>query len=325
MSPFYSLTLLLLVTAPLCGQQRPKEVRPGERTTIDSYSQSRSRELFRACDADGDDRLDLFEATDTIEDLGELKDAVRFRRIDRDRDGYITWTEFDEYYRSLLQVGKALRLRPARRLPAAPSVEPGSIPAGQPRPDRPGMGQADPGLPTGGTATGAQRPLQRFLQLFDRNQDGGLDAAEIEAWVKQSGLNPQFASQLRTLDADRSGKLEEAELEMFFRSTGLESLLPGAPAGPSTLPIGLPLPLLPAAGNAQKTPLPAPWDHCDRDQDGQLDRAELAHWLRQIDPGLVRWAGTILDQLDANRDGRLPAAELGIKPPAAKPAVKPKT
>jgi len=294
------LVLLCLATASLCGQQRSQEVRPGERTTIDSYSESRSRELFRACDADGDDRLDVFEATETIEGLGEVKEAAAFRRIDNDRDGYITWPEFDQHYRSVLQTGRALRLRPARRLPAvtAPS-----------------------------TNTAVQKPqsqpaVLRFLQLYDRNQDGGLDPAEVEAWVKQVELKPQLASQLRALDADRSGKLEATELELFFRNTGIESLLPGMPvtAGPLPLP-GLPL----TAGAAPAAPLPAPWNSTDLDQDGQLDRSELAHWLRQLDTGLVRWAGPILDRLDNNRDSKLQAAELGIKPVIAKPAVKPKT
>jgi hypothetical protein len=129
-------------------------------------------------------------------------------------------------------------------------------------------------------------------------------------------------------------------LELFFRSAGMEALLLGATTASNAPLPGMPLPGLPLPGlplpGAPTTgaptplpPLPAPWHSADLDQDGQLSRSELAHWLRQLDSGLVRWAGPILDKRDANRDQKLQATELGLPPGSPKPATaqpnRPKT
>ena len=50
---------------------------------------SRSHELFRACDANSDDRLDILETTDAFDMLGSAKDHPGFARFDTDRDGHI--------------------------------------------------------------------------------------------------------------------------------------------------------------------------------------------------------------------------------------------
>ncbi|MBL8722730.1 MAG: hypothetical protein JNK49_01720 [Planctomycetes bacterium] len=241
---------------------------PGERG-VSVYHEATSHELFFACDSDGDDRLDLFEACDALESLGDPRDTSAYRRLDRDRDGFVSWPEFDQHFRSVVQRGGVLRVRPCRRL-AADAVE----------------------LRTATAAT----PIQQFLQLHDRNGDGGLDPDEIDQFVRQSQLPPQVAAQLKALDLDRSGRVDEAELAPQFDT--LRASLPSAP--PEARPAG--------------KGLPPEFAGCDTDGNSALDQAELAAALRRLDPALGTWAPVLLKALDTDRNGRLDAAELGHRP-----------
>ena len=174
------------------GQAAP----PNERT-YRSHSAPTSRDLFRACDADGDDRLDVFETSKALETVRDAKDQAGFARLDQDRDGFLTWPEFDANFRTAVQNGGTFRVRPLRRvLQAAPQPQ---------------------------SAT----PLQQFLQLHDGNQSGGLDAAELEKLVRQGSVPPGASSQLRQLDLDRSGEVDESELASWFEQ------LPGATRAPT--------------------------------------------------------------------------------------------
>lgn len=233
---------------------------PGtERSFRGSCSEAASRDVFTACDADGDDRLDVFEASDALETVRGARDWVGFGRLDKDRDGYVTWPEFDAALRTTLQRGGTFRVRTVR--PLAP-------PTPEPKP-----------------AT----PVQKFLQLHDTDQNGGLDPAEIDRFVRERGL-PGLGSQLRSLDTDHSGRLEEAELAPWF------ARMPGmAPA---------------AGGTAGGTGLMPPWRDADRDRSGAIDANELAAVLRHLDPALATWARELLRALDRNGDGVLQPAEL---------------
>ncbi|MBL8755692.1 MAG: hypothetical protein JNK15_20520 [Planctomycetes bacterium] len=178
--------------------------KPGtERTFRGSCSGSLSRDLFGAADLDGDDRLDVFEAHDALEAMRDLRDHDGFARLDRDRDGFVSWPEFDQNLQKSLQGGGTFKIRLVRKLTAtAPEAR-------------------------------AASPLQKFLQLHDSNGNGGLDPAEVDKFLRESELSPALGGQLKTLDHDRSGRLEEAELAPWFEQLpGKSPSDVGAPASP---------------------------------------------------------------------------------------------
>ena len=180
--------------------------RPGvERVFRGNCSEATSRDLFTATDTDGDDRLDVFETHDALDSMKDLRDSDAFARLDTDRDGFVSWKEFDRSLRTALQNGGSFRVRTQRRLVAS--------------------------APEARSAT----PLQKFLQLHDSNGNGGLDPAEVDKFLRESELSPALGGQLRTLDHDRSGRLEEAELAPWFEQLPGRSPEPAA-GKPSPLP-----------------------------------------------------------------------------------------
>ncbi len=245
----------------------------GGRTSLDAYTESTSRELFSACDADSDDRLDLFEACDALETLASPKDSAAFLRFDTSRDGYLQWPEFDAHYRELIEKNGEFHVRTCRRF----------------------VRQAKE-LQAARKAT----PLELFIQLNDRNENGGLDPEEISKIARDIKLLPAFEAQLRMLDVNQSGQVEAAELAPIFEQLRSAVALPGLEQAP------------PPSG------LPAPWGEVDGDGNGMISRAELEGALRKLDPALLRWAAQILAKLDKNRDGKLSAPELAL-PGAASP------
>ena len=198
---FLSLPAILLAQAPAPSG--------GARIAAAAWSADQSRDLFRGCDRNGDDRLDLFEARAAIEAAADL---AAFRRLDRDRDGYIDWPEFDRFYRDLVRGGDTLRLRllrpPASATTAAHDVAP-------------------------------RQPPQRLIELFDVDRSGALEPAEIEAMLREFDLPPAFAATLRNLDRNHDGKLEESELAPVMTQFQLAGMftarLQGSAPG-STLP-----------------------------------------------------------------------------------------
>ena len=60
------------------------------------------------------DRLDLFEAAAAIEAIGSPRERDAFRRMDRDRDGFLSFPEFDALFRSVIQRGDTFRVRVCR-------------------------------------------------------------------------------------------------------------------------------------------------------------------------------------------------------------------
>jgi Ca2+-binding EF-hand superfamily protein len=208
--------LLAAVPSSLPGQQptnpAPTVQAPDPRSSssADTHTDARSREMFTACDGDSDDRLDLFEASEALETLGDPKDGTGFRRLDRDRDGFLTWPEFDQHFRSVVQRGATFRVRTCRRLVTqAPE-------------------QLQPQAAT---------PLQRFLKLYDQNGNGGLDPAEVDLLVQKAGLLPVVGTQLKALDLDKSGRVEETELAPFFESVRGSLSLPGLEPDRPTSPL----------------------------------------------------------------------------------------
>jgi Ca2+-binding EF-hand superfamily protein len=250
-------------------------------TRLEVHDPQASRELFAACDGNGDDRLDLFEASAAIETLGDPRDSSGFRLLDRDRDGYLDWSEFDDHFRAVVGRGRVFRVKTCRRFAhSAPEVQ-----------------QAK-------SAT----PLERYFQLHDVDENGGLDPDEVSRIVKELGLQPLFEAQLRNLDRDQSGRIEATELMPFFERMQGKIALPGLRAAP-------------------ESGLPGPWTAIDADGDGAIDLGELQVALRRIDSGLARWARHLLQRHDADADGKLSADELraGLGEPAPGGATAPKS
>ncbi|HEX5052019.1 MAG TPA: hypothetical protein VFZ65_09625 [Planctomycetota bacterium] len=241
-------------------------------TSVDTHSETTSRDLFSACDADGDDRLDLFEVSDAFDSIMGPQDSAGFLRLDLDRDGFVSWPEFDAHFLAIVKRGGSFRVRTCRRLvQQAPERQPAQ------------------------TAT----PLEQFLHMFDANGNGGLDPAECDRIVEQSGLPPELGSRLRMLDLDQSGRVEATELAPWFEQ--LRGLLPTAGAA------------RPDAAHE----LAPPWSAADRDHDGAIDATELDRVLRSLDPGLSRWTRQLLRRLDLDHSGSLSPAELTGSQPAA--------
>lgn len=241
--------------APVPAEPRP--ARP-ERTVRGTCSEAASRDLFTACDADGDDRLDVLEAGSALEALRTPRDIEGFATIDRDRDGFVSWPEFDAHLRETLQRGATFRIRPLR---------PSALPVPSARP-----------------AT----PAQKFIQAYDADQNGGLDKAEVDEYLRKNKLGRDAGAQLWTNDLDHNGRLDETEIAPW-----LERVLGIAP------------PLDAPASEAQ-----VPWANADQDGSRTIDENELASMLRRLDPSLAHWAAGLLRALDRNRDGVLQPAEL---------------
>lgn len=181
------------------------------------YSKSRSHELFRACDANSDDRLNILETADAFDVLLSPKDHQGFARFDTDRDGFVTWPEFDQRFRKGLEYGGTFRIRTSR---------PFALPDPPPQ---------------------ALTPLQKFIRLYDRDGDGGLSPDEITNLLKQTGLPVDLAGPLLQSDLNKSGTIDEPELAPWFQMLQLP-----APAATGPTPAGLRQPWLDADANLSK-------------------------------------------------------------------------
>jgi Ca2+-binding EF-hand superfamily protein len=168
------------------GGGGPNAGKGEERAVRGACTERQSRELFRACDADDDDRLDVFEAADALEAVRSPRDHQAFGRLDRDRDGFVSWPEFDAALRAVLQKGGTFRVRTARAV-----VE-------EPR------------------AARAAGPVRQFLQLHDRNGDGVLDPGEVLDCVQKAALPAPLGATLRAADRNQDGRIDETELEAWF-------------------------------------------------------------------------------------------------------------
>lgn len=203
--------------AAIAAAQAPSSApEPGSRnarTGVTTYSESVSRDLFSACDSDSDDRLDVFEAGDSLDAVRDAKDAAGFERLDTDRDGFVSWPEFDRHFWAIVQRGGAFHVRPCRSL-------------AEPSPERQ---EARPAS-----------PLQVFLRLHDKNGNGGLDPDELEQMVRTTNLPPSLGSELRKLDQDMSGRVDEAELAPAFEL--LRPFVTGTPGAPAAASGALPPP-----------------------------------------------------------------------------------
>ncbi|MFK7742271.1 MAG: hypothetical protein AB8H80_18300 [Planctomycetota bacterium] len=178
-----------------------------ERSYQGSYSASHSRELFRSCDDNSDDRLDVFETSDAFELVPSPRDHESYARFDTNRDGFVSWPEFDQRFRSSIANGGTFRVRTRREF-VAPEPPPQPV-----------------------------TRLQQFLRLHDVDGDGGLNQAEIQQLLEKSNLPQSLTTTLLKSDVDGSGKVEEAELAPWFQALPILPL-PGldAAAADNSLP-----------------------------------------------------------------------------------------
>lgn len=198
--------LLAAAAAAQIPTPEPAQVGPTrvEHRYTGTYDESISRELFRACDENSDDRLDVFETVDTFDLLPSARDHRGFARFDTDRDGFVSWPEFDQRFRKKLANGGTFRVRTSRtfNMPEAPPQK--------------------------------ETPLQQFLRMFDADGDGALSPAELEKLLTATGLPPTLAGPLMASDVDGSGNIDEAELAPWFQSLPVAALT--VATGQSPLP-----------------------------------------------------------------------------------------
>lgn len=187
------LPLLVVLSAAAAAQTTPPPAggkptpprEPEQRAVRGDCSEAQSRSLFTGCDADGDDRLDVFEAGAAIELVRGVRDVDGFARFDTDRDGFVTWREFDRVLHATLDAGATFRVKPARpAAPTTPDVKPTSDP-------------------------------KALLREHDADRDGALDATELGAALRRvdARLATWAAEILRAHDVNRDGKLQPAELQ----------------------------------------------------------------------------------------------------------------
>ena len=198
------------------GRQGPDAVLPGagapgaaapQWQEFDVYAVATSRALFTACDANGDDRLSIFEAVRAIDNFGSLRQPERFRQLDADADGYLEWPEFDRRFRELTENGSSLRVRPVRSLP---------LQAG-----------ADLGLD--------RARARGLLQVLDQDTNGVVSLEEAKSLAGLSGLPIDESALFRQLDRDGDARVTVEELMVVARDFRLPTARP-APSTPQSLP-----------------------------------------------------------------------------------------
>ncbi|GAB4152249.1 MAG: hypothetical protein Fur0037_21010 [Planctomycetota bacterium] len=187
--------ILLIVLALFVGPARAQgavssaEARAAEhRVAMSSWDRNRGRALFEACDEDRDDALDLLETFAALEWRIDPSAPERFRRLDRNRDGFLDWAEFDAFASAVIAEGRTFRLALSRDLP--PSAEVSLAPASL---------------------------AENLLQLFDSDADGSMSNKEFAALLRRAGLPESLASRFSMLDTDRSGVLGVAEIDPLLK------------------------------------------------------------------------------------------------------------
>ncbi|MEC7584039.1 MAG: hypothetical protein VYE77_06955 [Planctomycetota bacterium] len=159
------------------------------RVSMTEYNEQTSHQLFAACDGNGDDRLDLFEARSALEELGDPSSLDWFRRLDLDRNGYLEWPELDKFYRTIVENGNTFRLRLVRAQPDLVTA-PTEDPAEDQKEDVAASG----------------------ISLFDKDGDGALNPDEIKNVLEAFQLPPAAIGLLKNLDVNQNGMFETSEL-----------------------------------------------------------------------------------------------------------------
>lgn len=240
----------VLVLAAALAAQQANAAKPAaavrREVSTGSYDIQNSRQLFAACDRNGDGDLDLFEAADAIDSLDGSRD--RFRRLDRNRDGFLGFAEFDRHFQDVIVHGGMMRLFTLRPVALIDREE-------------------------------ARSQAPRLMQLFDRDRSGELSQPEIARMLEYANLPLPLLKQV-DIDRNRSGTLSMEELTPilpFLQLPGIERQQ--APPGATILPPPFDSWDLDASGAIDPSELALALRRVD---------PQLARWAEATMPGLDR-------------------------------------
>lgn len=182
LTPFAGLlTLLVFGGGDLLAAQEPW-------VRVLGYDERTSRDAFAGCDENGDDRIDIREATRALPNMVDSRGPVGFQTLDVNRNGYLQWPEFDAHFRSLIDRGASFNFRPAFEFHLNPMSR------------------------TPAATSRAQRIAEFTITLVALDDDPEMSKQEFAKLVTTLGQPPETNTLFPTIDTDRSGTISAAEL-----------------------------------------------------------------------------------------------------------------
>jgi Ca2+-binding EF-hand superfamily protein len=272
-----ALAVAVVPVAPQAAAQKPKAGDPKHvvKNTDPAASPLVAR-YFAICDRDGDRSISYPEAK---ESLG--LDKQQFSIYDTDGDGLISFAEFRRRYKEIILAGGTFPP------PKAKVVPPSALPAS----------------------------AEKVLEEYDKDKDGALDPAELDAALVGMGaakLDPEAT--LTQFDHDGSGMLEAPEIEelLSILRTG-KARKPGGPRPTSITELfGVVVPRKTGLVWSPEPPRilgPVPsFRRLDLDGDGRITRDELAELQRPYNVLKVH-TNSVFAALDTDGDGAISEAE----------------
>jgi Ca2+-binding EF-hand superfamily protein len=243
--------LAALAWAGGAAAQQPAD---SEWVALSRYDEATSRRAFAACDADGDDRLDVRECLRALTNMGTLREPAGFRALDANRDGFAHWDEFDRRYQRIVKQGTPFRVRPLHRFAIPKAAQNPSI------------------------ADRTRQAVALLQSMANTDDDPHIDKTEFGRLLTALKQPATAISLFPALDTDGSGALSEAELVPVVQKVPiLLQLAAGGPAGGAAQVVREPVlaerlrRLHPTLGRFSKTI----FANADRDADGGLSEAEL--------------------------------------------------
>jgi len=144
------------------------------------YSNQKCREIYAACDLDGDDKIQYLEALKTLDSVSSPKD---FRRLDKNNDGILRFKEFDLHFQRVCEAGSNLVVKPKAMSRIHLKSE---------------------------SKKTKDHGLLRWFATIDRDGNDKIDSKE---WAPVSSvLGEGLGTSFLKLDADFSGSLTAGEL-----------------------------------------------------------------------------------------------------------------
>ena len=244
--------------------------KPREPLRFTRYTKRDARRLFAVLDNDADDRLDLLEASAGMGTLEEPADIPVFRRLDSDRDGFLSFPEFDHHFKMAIAQEQIFVAHPSRPSTLRPRKA-GSV---------------------------VKKPMQlRVMEWIDKNGDGTLDKAEFADLLALGGRPASDVTVFLTLDTNGDGAMELSELKpIVSRFPSLVATIQGNENSGQAAPNSRTAKYL--------------FERGDTNRDSVWSLEEVRAVLLEIDPFLARLAERVLTDADADGDGRLENAEV---------------
>jgi Ca2+-binding EF-hand superfamily protein len=246
-----ALSLSLLTPALANAQVKTKPLW----IAFDNYDQQRSRAAFKACDQDGDDRLSVVEARRCLSGIGSPDNLAGFQSIDRNRDGFLHWSEFDTQFKTITSRGSSFRFLPTRpfRDPSAESKT------------------NDKKVPQ------QRRAAELVIAMANVDDDPHINRSEFLGLLKALNQPASLASSFDVVDLDKSGGLSQAEFVPILDAVPyLAQLVLAQSSGDKdqvrTSDLGKRLSTLHASLQRWHQVV---FREADRNRDGVLDKAEL--------------------------------------------------